>query len=227
MTKCCYWCGKDATSKEHAPPKCLFPQSKDTSDGVTRRNQLITVPSCDTHNGEKSHDDEYLLWVLAMTILNNNVGIGLATSKVIRALQNNSRLCGEILNTQMNVVAEDIQSGTVENTIAFQLDNARIVSVLEHIARAIYFHHFGNIWKGSVTCFAEFQMALDKEDAIQTNQKYEKIRAIADELMTVTEKIGSNPDVLYYQLENRLDDAGLMLLRLTFYEGAKAICKFQ
>jgi hypothetical protein len=25
----CYWCGKPATSKEHVPPKCLFPIDKD------------------------------------------------------------------------------------------------------------------------------------------------------------------------------------------------------
>lgn len=59
----CYWCGWVATSSEHVPPKCLFPESKDVKGIYDRsfRNNLITVPSCDKHNMKKSHDDEYLM----------------------------------------------------------------------------------------------------------------------------------------------------------------------
>ena len=63
MIEKCYWCGRDATSREHVPPKCLFPEDKDIKSiykGTFRRS-LITVPSCDEHNLAKSHDDEYLM----------------------------------------------------------------------------------------------------------------------------------------------------------------------
>lgn len=38
----CYWCGATPTSREHVPPKGLFPKNK--------RKDLKTVPSCDEHN---------------------------------------------------------------------------------------------------------------------------------------------------------------------------------
>lgn len=66
----CYWCGKLATSKEHVPPKCLFPEFKDTKDVYDNsfRHNLITVPSCDEHNLVKSRDDEYLMTCLAVVL---------------------------------------------------------------------------------------------------------------------------------------------------------------
>ena len=53
----CYYCGEPAMSEEHVPPKCLFPEQKDT--GKDYRKNLITVPSCDKHNAGKSCDDEF------------------------------------------------------------------------------------------------------------------------------------------------------------------------
>ena len=57
----CYYCGKPATSREHAPPRSFFPDSS--------KLNLITVPSCDIHNGRKSKDDEYVRALLVMSIL--------------------------------------------------------------------------------------------------------------------------------------------------------------
>jgi hypothetical protein len=51
----CYFqgCARPVTSKEHIPPQSFFPKDQ--------REQLLTVPSCDQHNGEKSSDDVYAL----------------------------------------------------------------------------------------------------------------------------------------------------------------------
>lgn len=62
----CYMCEATATSVEHVPPRCLFPEQKDLPSGVNLRKQLITVPSCEAHNTSKSKDDEYLLYALLM-----------------------------------------------------------------------------------------------------------------------------------------------------------------
>jgi len=51
-TEQCYFCGKESTGVEHIPPKSFFPKGN--------RIKLITVPSCDEHNQEKSTDDEYI-----------------------------------------------------------------------------------------------------------------------------------------------------------------------
>lgn len=226
MTKKCYWCSSPAKSKEHAPPKCIFPELKDTTDAADRRVGLITVPSCDEHNSVKSQDDEYLLSVLAVSILNNDVGTQQAKSKALRALMNNPELCTQILGEYELVVAEDIESGRRQNTVAFKLDNMRLVNVFEHIARALYFYNYGMVWEGTVTSFAEFQMALG-DDAIKTNASYEEIRSTADELLAKVERYGANPDVFYYQVMDKLEETNMILIRLTFYEGTCALCKLE
>jgi hypothetical protein len=48
----CYFCGGEATGVEHVPPKSFFIKGQ--------REELITVPSCDVHNQQKSKDDEYI-----------------------------------------------------------------------------------------------------------------------------------------------------------------------
>lgn len=55
LTNTCYMCDAEATTVEHVPPKCIFPESKDLSSTdklLDFRKQLITVPSCDDHNGK-------------------------------------------------------------------------------------------------------------------------------------------------------------------------------
>ena len=44
----CYACEEKPTGVEHAPPRLFFPE------GGEYRKDLITVPSCDLHNAEKS-----------------------------------------------------------------------------------------------------------------------------------------------------------------------------
>lgn len=53
-------CDRLACSREHVPPRNLFPKEKDIRRENYRKN-LITVPSCELHNAAKSHDDEFLM----------------------------------------------------------------------------------------------------------------------------------------------------------------------
>lgn len=48
----CYFCGRPSVGAEHIPPKSFFIKGK--------RENLITVPSCELHNQDKSKDDEYI-----------------------------------------------------------------------------------------------------------------------------------------------------------------------
>lgn len=56
----CYFCGGEVTGVEHIPPRCFFPKGK--------RNNLITVDSCDVHNQEKSKEDEYIRAIFLSSI---------------------------------------------------------------------------------------------------------------------------------------------------------------
>lgn len=55
----CYVCGQAATTDEHVPPRSWFPES--------RRDGLLTVRSCTSHNNENSLDVEYVGFVLTLT----------------------------------------------------------------------------------------------------------------------------------------------------------------
>src|SRR6056297_1597568 len=87
----CYFCGKPATSSEHVPPKCIFPEQKDLPDEDYRKN-LITVPSCDKHNAAKSRDDEFLMACLAPVVGNNGAGFLHMNTKLSRSYARNPHL---------------------------------------------------------------------------------------------------------------------------------------
>lgn len=70
----CYLCDKPAAGVEHVPPRCLFPKASDLGEGVNYRKNLLTVPSCEAHNSEKSKEDEYFLNVITSLNCINEVG---------------------------------------------------------------------------------------------------------------------------------------------------------
>ena len=56
----CYFCGGKVTGVAHIPPRSFFPKGK--------RQNLITVDSCNIHNQVKSKEDEYIRAVLLSSI---------------------------------------------------------------------------------------------------------------------------------------------------------------
>jgi len=50
--KDCYFCGVKSSGVEHVPAKQLF---------VVFNADAVTVPSCDLHNGSKSHKDDAIV----------------------------------------------------------------------------------------------------------------------------------------------------------------------
>ncbi len=62
---CCI-CQQPATSQEHAPARCFFPQGE-------IKGELTKVDSCTLHNEATSKDDEYVRNIIAMSIGNNEV----------------------------------------------------------------------------------------------------------------------------------------------------------
>ncbi len=57
----CYFCGKPSTSTEHAPPQMFF-RDFDCN--------FIKVPSCDSHNSQKSGDDQSIVSSLIQSLDN-------------------------------------------------------------------------------------------------------------------------------------------------------------
>lgn len=188
----CYMCDASATSVEHVPPRCLFPEQKDLPSGVDLRKQLITVPSCDVHNTSKSKDDEYLLYALSMNISNNPTASNHFSTKILRTIQRNTSVINKFTEKQIPVKVEDTQTGELHETVALQVDKQRLEGALMMIGHALYFHHFKTKWLGSVSAYPNFLLALTEPNARELNDPVENLAALAEEFFSispVTEKI--------------------------------------
>lgn len=133
----CYLCDTPATSKEHVPPLCLFPEQKDLEAGLDLRKNLITVPSCETHNQKKSGDDEYLLYALTMNIVNNETAMTQIQRKIVRAITRNRSRFDKFSKENRPVFAVD-SNGNMFNTLMVRIDNERFLKSLRWIAQGLF-----------------------------------------------------------------------------------------
>jgi hypothetical protein len=218
MSQTCYMCNSASTSVEHVPPKCLFPEKKDLPEGVDLRKQLITVPACDEHNTHKSKNDEYLLYVLVMSIPSNDVGKNQFLTKIIRAIEKNPVLINQFLDEKKTVVVEDIDTLKVDRTIAMKVDKERLENELIDLTRALYFHHFKQKWLGKVNVYPSFLLELDPEIARELNQPIENMDYLSNLLFENKEFHGENPDVFKYQIVDGQESCH-KYMRLYFYNG--------
>lgn len=100
----CYFCGGGITGVEHIPPRCFFPNR--------RRQDLITVGSCDIHNQEKSKEDEYIRAILLSSIKTDSQShLEELKNTHVRALERSIKraLEKEITKEQMKEVIEIIE----------------------------------------------------------------------------------------------------------------------
>lgn len=207
----CYMCEAEATSVEHVPPKCLFPEAKD-SGGQNYRVNLITVPSCDEHNGQKSLDDEFLMVSLAGILGNNSIGYQHYHGKIKRALKrSSSKLIDKVfLNKKIFRIEKD---NKLIDILWGTPDYKRLINCFTHIAYGVYRHHYGTQFRGQVRSHLDFLHSIEKNQ----NSFKELIKhKVYDELVG-KEKFGSNPSVFYYQFTDP-DQFGIFLAKLCFYE---------
>ena len=145
----CYMCDEPACSREHVPPKCIFPERKDVN-GLDFKRELITVPSCETHNLKKSNDDEFLLVSLAGIIGNNSIGYHHKFTKVDRAIRRSSSKLIEkaFLKKQKYII--EIEDNKFLEVLWGTPDFERLERCFEHIAFGIFYHHFKKKFRGGV-----------------------------------------------------------------------------
>jgi hypothetical protein len=73
----CYYCGKQACTDEHAPPKQMFKAFSCDS---------ITVPSCEDHNSAKGGSDQAIVSAF-LTPLHNSIGRYSLEDEVLEAIR--------------------------------------------------------------------------------------------------------------------------------------------
>jgi hypothetical protein len=217
----CYMCDRPAKGVEHVPPRCLFPEQKDLPEGVDLRKQLITVPACDEHNTSKSQDDEYLLYLLVINLPANETAKNQFFTKIMRSIERNPGLVKKFMASPYPVIAVDKETGQAHHTVAVNIDDARLDSALDHIARALYYHHFKTQWLGDVRTQSDFLLAsLDPEKGQERNKLGEYMVAAADQLFADSAFHGENPDVFKYQVLEGNENVH-QLMRLHFYNGCR------
>lgn len=221
-SKTCYFCERKATSVEHVPPKCIFPEQKDLPSGINLRKQLYTVPSCDEHNLKKSHDDEYLLYALGISNQINLIGRNQYKSKIRRAIKRNSSLLKRLLYKAVPVTVTDPHTLKQEQSFGFKLEEERFDNIIGQLSRAIYFHHYTDKWIGDVKYQAEFLAAT----VTLSDESNMRIKAISDDTdirFANSPYFGENPEVFKYQV---VENQKTKRFRLYFYEGCKLLLIF-
>lgn len=226
MNQTCYMCERPATSDEHVPPKCLFPEEKDLPKGVSLRKDLIKVPSCDIHNTKRSKDDEYLLYVLSMNIANNAVAFRQFSTKILRAVDRRPGLMQSILSGQQEVVAVD-RTGTAHNALMVKADMSRIYKCFNQMARALYYKEFQEKFVGTCRFLHDFTIADDSKFTLKVRdgQSEQKALEYVKSYFGRSDHKGSNPSVFRYRIEDP-DERGLVALSMQFYGGSNAFVAF-
>lgn len=208
----CYYCDASATTKEHVPPKCLFPKGKDLDDVFDYRRNLITVPSCEAHNSEKCGDDEYLQLILIHCYFRNEAGRQHFNSKIVRALTRRPAMLFALYDNKTPVVVDG------QPTIAVDIDRARFNKAIERVCHGLYVNETGDRWPAEIEIHSPLLLSMDDPGADKINELVTNLSKSIIERLKDLPKQGDNQEIFWYQLlADR--DRDRLYCRMVFYGG--------
>lgn len=222
----CYMCGALSTSKEHVPPKALFPEKSDLEGGLNLRKSLIKVPSCDLHNSCKSDDDEYLMRVLTLGYQNNPTAKTQIKTKLFRAFHRDSSLVRWISGCNIQLQVEDTLTSLIQDATAIKVDMNRIKNAFDHIGRGLYFHQFNKRWHGKIQCCFLFLLELTDASSQTKNENLFAFGLNLEKALANQKTYGQNPEVFTYQFIQEPPEFPVVML-LNFYQGSKVVLLFK
>lgn len=214
MSQICYMCERVAVSKEHVPPKCIFPEQKD-AQGRDFRKALVTVPSCDIHNSAKSKDDEYLMMVLTSYFANNQAAQDQIKSKIARAWAKNPRAATAVVKNLRPVRALG------DDRHAFEVDISRFDQSLAWAANGLYFHVFGRRIEPGFRVISYPLVQLDAAEGGKVNLGRANILRLANEMFSGLPVVGENPEVFWFQVSPVIGDRSV--IRMCFFEAFQVV----
>ncbi|MCE5181865.1 MAG: hypothetical protein LLG15_08700 [Betaproteobacteria bacterium] len=214
----CYMCELEATSDEHTPPKCLFPERKDVPDGIDYRVNLITVPSCEEHNSSKSHDDEYLLHVLSGSFTSSPVGLTQFMSKVRRAFEKVPSKATSFIRRSEPILLKRHTEDEWEQGAQVIVEAQRLDLVLGNCARALYFHETEQKFVGPVQVITAFTMYSDTKFQANVTSSVDTTRTY----FASHPPKGENPSVFWYKFE---ESANTAIFFMCFYSSSEVLVR--
>lgn len=192
--KTCYFCDKLGSTREHVPPKGVFP--------IGERTNLLTVPSCEEHNTWKTEDDTYLIQNIVPLL--NNIGVTKAHFKKIeRGIQRNK---GKHLQ-----IVERLEKG-----MRVRPDEPRLRRICCQMAAAIHYHREGEKFDGTYEAILGFMERYDNPTRERIRQELSRINT--NEAGWKTH--GANPSVFVYHI-SPIRHTATRLLVLEFFSSAK------
>lgn len=209
-------CAKEVTSREHVPPKCLFPEKKDLPKGFDFRKCLITVPSCDEHNSHKSLDDEYLMFVLASTFQGNKHKQRHFDTKIMRAVNRKPHVFVEFLKDLKPVFLKS-PDGNIEESASFKVDLDRFDRAVQHMACGIFYHHYKRKWLGGFKVFTNALMDMSSRNASDINAQIQEVSNKIEQSFSGIVSLGENDEIFNYKMFS--DENDRHAVHMNFYEG--------
>jgi hypothetical protein len=144
------YCGKPSNTRDHVPPKLLFPKP--------RPSNLISVPSCKTCNVGFSKDDEYIRIAVALRgdLAEHPQAQGLF-APTIRGLNRPEQrgFVKTILSTVKQIPVHTKEGIFLGHAPAMIVDLERLRRTAERIVRGLYFDAFGERLTARLRVWAE------------------------------------------------------------------------
>lgn len=130
----CYFCGENATTKEHFPPKSFFPEKG-------KHLQMETVPSCSVHNNDKSHLDQY---VLAHITMNQGGDLNLARRRF-----DNSIAPHLVFDDKFRRQIADQSECIADGSVRYPVDTRKFDDFFDALTKAVLFDKFDEVLPSS------------------------------------------------------------------------------
>lgn len=150
----CAICGvRVATTRDHLPPKALLVKPYP--------DNLITVPACAVCNNGASQVDEQFRVYLAATVGDKSESAKkLWKDRSLATLRKNRKLVTALSSTMRDVEVRTPSGTVIGKRTAYLWPAPVFESVVERIARGLYFHHFGEVLGSRVACEVGFLNSL-------------------------------------------------------------------
>lgn len=129
----CYLCGSPAESRDHIPPRGLFP--------TPRPSNLLTVPACLRCNHDRSLDDEYFRLIVSAGSQDSPQSTVLLHQRIIPRMREKPALALDFLKSFRPVAIHNEGGVHMGNEPVFTFDRTRIQTVIDKIVRGLFFKH--------------------------------------------------------------------------------------
>ena len=131
----CALCGKMAyLTKEHIPPRCLFPKPRPT--GL----QLITVPCCSECNNGTTEEDEYFKVTVSLRVGARDFLSARLFDSTKKTVCKNRKFFSEIFDSEQPIFTP---SGIYTGYSAVSRSEGPTRLVARKIISGLFYHHFG------------------------------------------------------------------------------------